>query len=141
MGMVNTEITIKNYFDNLCVREGHLKPEEVRSQTVTAVADTGSLHLVITEELCEKLGLKILGEREILIANGQYVNCKIADGVEVLWKNRFTVVQAMVIPGAKKVLFGAVPMECMDLMVNPVSQEVVGAHGDRMETFALSYEF
>ena len=34
-------------------------------------------------------------------------------------------------------LFGALPMEAMDLMVNPVTQEVVGAHGDREEYLAL----
>ena len=43
----------------------------------------------------------------------------------------------MIIPGAKKVLFGALPMEAMDLMVNPVTQEVVGVHGDKEEFFAL----
>ena len=43
----------------------------------------------------------------------------------------------MVISGAKKILFGALPMEAMDLMVNPVTQEVAGVHGDRVKFFAL----
>ena len=55
--------------------------------------------------------------------------------------NRGTTVHAMIIPGAKKVLFGALPMEAMDLMVNPVTQEVVGVHGDKEEFFALLLQF
>ena len=45
----------------------------------------------------------------------------------------------MIIPGAKQVLFGALPMEAMDLMVNPVTQEVIGTHGDQEEHFVLYY--
>ena len=39
----------------------------------------------------------------------------------------------MVISGAENVLLGAIPLEGLDLMVNPVTQELVGAHGDEME--------
>jgi len=137
MGIVHTEITLKNLYDNRDAQKGHIKPEDVRTETVTAVADTGSMYLVITEELRQKLGLGIKEERTAHIANGQQVNCQITDSVEVHWKDRETAVPAMVIPGAKKILFGALPMEAMDLIVNPVTQEVVGAHGDKVEFLAL----
>jgi len=137
MGIVHTEITLKNLYDNKDAQRGHIKPEDVRTETVTAIADTGSMYLVITEELRQKLGLDIKEERTAHIANGQQVNCQITDSVEVHWKDRETAVPAMVIPGAKKILFGALPMEAMDLIVNPVTQEVVGAHGDRVEFLAL----
>jgi len=140
MGMVYTEITLKNLSDNNLARGGYLRPEKIRTETVTAVADTGSMYLVITEELRQKLGLEIIEERTALIANGQRVISHVTEAVEVYWKNRFTVVQTMVVPGAKKVLFGAIPMEAMDLMVNPVNQEVVGAHGDYEEHYVLSYK-
>jgi len=137
MGIVHCEITLKNLADNVFAQSGYLKPEEVRTETVTAVADTGSMYLVITEELRQKLGLEVKEERTALIANGQRVTSQLTEAVEVYWKNRFTVVHAMVIPGAQKVLFGAIPMEAMDLMVNPVTQEVVGVHGDKEEIYAL----
>jgi len=76
-------------------------------------------------------------ERDAHIANGQYIRCQVTEGVEVRWKNRETIVPAMVIPGAQKILFGAIPMEAMDLMVNPVTQEVVGVHGDEVLFYAL----
>ena len=126
MGIVHTEITLKN-----------VKDEAIAPETVTAVVDTGSLNLVITEDLRRKLGLGIDGERTAHIANGQRITCKMTDAVKVYWKDRATIVQAMVIPGAEKVLLGAIPLEAMDLMVSPAAQEVVGIHGDKIEYLAL----
>ena len=137
MGTVNTEITLKNSGDLVRAFDGNIKPEDIRTATVTAVADTGSMYLVITEDLRQKLGLKVTQEKTAHIANGQQVACQITDAVEILWENRKTVLPAMVIPGAKKVLLGALPLEAMDLMVDPVNQKVVGIHGDKEEFLAL----
>ena len=43
MGMVNTEITLINARDDGNAKDGLIKTDAVRSVTVTAVADTGSL--------------------------------------------------------------------------------------------------
>ena len=137
MGTVHAEITLKNTSDSLNFDRGSIKEEDVRSVTVTAIVDTGAMNLVITEELCEKLGLGIKGERTAYIANGQRVPCKITEPVDIHWKNRITSQRAVVIPGAGKVLLGAIPLEDMDLIVNPGTQELVGAHGDVVETFVL----
>jgi hypothetical protein len=50
--------------------------------------------------------------------------------VEVHWKNRSTSCEAIVLPNSDEVLLGAIPLEGMDLMVNPVEQVLVGVHGD-----------
>jgi len=126
MGIVQAEITLKN-----------VKDEAIAPATVTAVVDTGSLNLVITEELCQKLGLGLMGEKTAHIANGQRVICKMTEGVEVYWKDRSTIVRAMVIPGAEQVLLGAIPLEDMDLMIHPATQELAGIHGDKVECLAL----
>jgi clan AA aspartic protease len=137
MGMVYTEIKLSNLYDVGFAKRGHLKPENVRTVTVSAVADTGAMHLVITEELRQQLGLGIEGEKTVAIANGQRVTSQITEAVEVQWKNRNMVIPALVIPGANTVLLGALALEGMDLMVNPTTQEVVGAHGDEEEFYAL----
>jgi hypothetical protein len=36
----------------------------------------------------------------------------------------------LVVSGDGKILLGAIPLEDMDLMVDPVRQELTGAHGD-----------
>ena len=126
MGIIQTEITLKNVMD-----------KTIAPAVVTAVVDTGSSNLVITEELRQKLGLGIVGEKTAHIANGQRVACKRTEAVEVQWKDRDTVVHALVIPGAEKVLLGAIPLEDMDLMVSPATQELVGIHGDKVEYLVL----
>ena len=114
-------------------RGGYIREDEIRSFTVTAVVDTGAMNLFIPEELRKKLGLAIKGEKIATIANGQKVRCKVTDAVEILWKDRDFIVPAMVIPGSEKVLLGAIALEGLDLMVNPVSQELIGIHGDDVE--------
>jgi clan AA aspartic protease len=133
MGMVYTEITLKNVKDEGKAETGLIKAEDIRTATVTAVADTGSMNLVITEELRQKLGLSLREGKTARVANGQRIVCNMTDAVEVQWKNRSTILSAMVIPGAEVVLLGALALEGMDLMVNPTTQEVVGIHGDEVE--------
>ena len=137
MGTVHAEITLENARDKGKAQEGLIKAEDVRAVTVQAVVDTGAMSLVIDEELRQKLGLTIQGEKNALVANGQRVNCKVTEAVEVHLKNRISILSAVVIPGAKKILLGAIPLEDMDLIVNPVTQELVGAHGDSVECLAL----
>jgi clan AA aspartic protease len=95
------------------------------------------MYVVIPDELCQKLGLMATEERTAHIANGLRVKCKLIKAVEVQWKNRNTVVSAIIIPGSEKVLLGAIALEGMDLMVNPVDQELVGVHGDKEEYLVL----
>lgn len=137
MGTVNAEIKFINSDDLAFARNGTIKPEEVRTVTVTAVADTGAMYPVITEELCEKLGLAIKEEGKAHIANGQSIPCKITEPIEIRWKDRFATSNAIIIPGAKKILLGVLALEAMDLIVDPVKQELVGANGDKPEFLAL----
>ena len=137
MGIVHAEITLKNAFDEGKAKEGLIREQEVRSITVTAIVDTGAASLVINEEQCQKLGLGIERERTARVADGRQVFCKVTEPVKVLWKDRGTSCNAMVIPGAEAVLLGAIALEGMDLMVNPVSQEIAGVHGDTEEYSAL----
>ena len=136
MGMVHAEITLKNALDEGKARTGLIKADDIRTATVTAVVDTGSMNLVITEELRQKLGLEVKGKKTARVANGQRVTCQMTEAVEVHWKNRDTVLSAMIIPGAETVLLGALALEGMDLMVNPATQELVGVHGDEIEYIA-----
>jgi clan AA aspartic protease len=132
MGTVYAEITIKNAGDVFCVKQGLIKEEDIRSITITSKVDTGASELVINEELCEKLGLFVVDERKARVADGRWVFCKLAHGVEIHWKDRYALCGAMVLPGSVNVLLGAVPLEVMDLIVDPGKQELVGRHGDEV---------
>jgi hypothetical protein len=61
-------------------------------------------------------------------ASAQY---GLTEPVEICWKDRRTSQEAVVLPEAKNILLGALPLEGMDLMVDPVNQRLVGVHGDQ----------
>ena len=99
--------------------------------TVQSIVDTGAWTIVNNEETCEKLGLDDKGYGEATLADGKEDVYKMAGPLEVRWKNRSFVGNALVLPGAKDILLGAIPLEAMDLTINP-KRELVGVHGDRV---------
>ena len=135
MGVVKAEITLSNEMDEGNAACGFIRADEIRTATVTAIVDTGAMNLVITEELFQKLGLKVAEERAVNIANGQRIPCKLTSAVRVRWKDRDCPVTAVVMPGAEKILLGVVPLENIDLMVCPNTNELVDAHGDTAMSF------
>ena len=132
MGFVHAEITLKNAADIAVAKRGLTSGQEIRQATVTAVVDTGAITLVITEQLRQQLGLGIRGERKATLANNTKETLKIADPVWIRWKNRDTICQPLVIPGDGNTLLGLIPLEDMDLIVDPGREELVGAHGDEI---------
>jgi clan AA aspartic protease len=130
MGSVYTEIVLKNVGDRIRVQAGLITEQEVHEISVRACVDTGAWTLVINEEIRKKLGLAITGTNHSTLADGTREIYEVTEAVEVNWKNRNTVCQALVLPDAKDVLLGAIPLEGMDLTINPRKQEVVGIHGD-----------
>jgi len=133
MGTVHAEITIRNSADVVNAERGLIREEEIRSIAVTAMVDTGAGTIVINEEQYLELGLSAYREGSALLADGRRISCQITHPVEILWKDRGTSCEAVVIPGAKTVLLGAIPLEGMDVMIHPQRQELVGAHGDTVE--------
>jgi clan AA aspartic protease len=135
MGTVMEEITLVNAGDNVRVEAGVLK--EARQLTVKVVVDTGASTIVISEEIRQKLGLKIEDTQPINFANGAREMCSLTEPVRIRWRDRFAFCSAVVIPGAKRILLGAIPLEAMDLIVHPKTQELAYAHGESWEGMAL----
>jgi predicted aspartyl protease len=130
MGEVREQITLVNAGD--LAEEGRMrrKETEVRRITVDAVVDTGTWKLVMGEKTCERLGLAIVKESMATLAGGTRQPCKITEPVTIRWKDRFTSSHAMVLPGKEEILLGVIPLEDMDLRVNPVSACLEGVHGE-----------
>jgi len=132
MGTVHTEIILKNAVDVVNAGTGIVKEDEIRQMTVRALVDTGAWTLVINEAVREKLGLKAREGASGTLADGTQVLYNIAGPLEVSWKDRSTNLDALVLPNADEVLLGAIPLEAMDLIVDPRKEEITGAHGDRI---------
>jgi clan AA aspartic protease len=133
MGMVRTEITLKNAGDKVRVECGLIKEKDIRQMTVTALIDTGASDLVINEDTRAQLGLGITKTSTVTLADGSKEAYQVTEPIEVHWKDRDAVSRALVLPDADEILLGALPLESMDLMVHPKRQEVVGVHGDKAQ--------
>jgi predicted aspartyl protease len=129
MSIVYTELTLKNEEDIVLARQGFIKENEVRQMTVQAIASTGRWTIIINEETRNKLGLRDHGIGEALLADGQKAEYPMAGPLEIWWKNRRFNCDALVLPDAPDILLGAIPLEGMDLTINPF-RELVGVHGD-----------
>ena len=132
MSIFHTEITLRNAGDITLLQRGYIKESEVRQTTVMAMVDTGAGTLIINEKIRAQLGLDIQGLRRTTFANEAKEICKITEPVEIQWKERSSAVRATVIPDSSEVLLGAIPLEDMDLIVDPVRQILTGAHGDEV---------
>ena len=130
MGVVSTEITLINEIDAAFAEKGYIKEDEIRQMTVPAIVDTGAWTIIINGETREKLGLRDKGYGEATFADGKEEVYPMAGPLEIRWKNRSHVCNALVLPNARDILLGAIPLEGMDLTINP-KRELVGVHGDR----------
>jgi clan AA aspartic protease len=89
---------------------------------VDALADTGSVFLCIPEHVRLQLQLEALETREVKLADGSRVTYPYVGPIVLHFKNRSGFVGALVL--GDEVLLGAIPMEEMDLVVNPRDRTV-----------------
>jgi len=131
MGHVNTQITLKNIDDIKQAKKGNLPKDKIRQVTIDVMVDTGATMLVINEQLFQQLGLDVIGDRKITLANDAKEICKLTEALEINWEDRSTVMSALVVKDAPDFLLGVLPLEGMDLIVDTVNQKLVGAHGNQ----------
>jgi clan AA aspartic protease len=89
---------------------------------VSALADSGAVHLCIPEHLAIQLSLAELERREVVLADGHRRTVPYVGPVEVRFRNRRCFTGAMVL--GNEVLLGAIPMEDMDLVLRRQLQSV-----------------
>jgi clan AA aspartic protease len=132
MGHVTTKLILKNFGGTQRAKKGQIGEHEIRQATVDAMVDTGATTLVINKDIFQKLGLDVMKEQEITLANDTKEKRQVTEPVGIYCDNRSAVMPALVVDEASEVLLGVLPLEGMDLMVDPALQKLVGAHGDRV---------
>jgi predicted aspartyl protease len=88
--------------------------------------------MVINEALQKELGLAVTRTDTGTLADGTQSMYNIVGPLVVLWKDRSAICEALVLPDAEEALLGAIPLEAMDLTINPRKEEIIGAHGDQI---------
>jgi clan AA aspartic protease len=124
MGFVTADITILHGGDVIAAREGKLPEDSIRQVHVESLVDSGAFTLIINKEVQEQLGLPVLYTKPCRTADGKFGILDVAGPVEVHFENRMTICEAVVSPGLHQVLLGVIPLEGMDVVVNPVTQKL-----------------
>ncbi len=109
MGITYADITIENLFQK-------------RRMAVRALVDSGSVFLTVPEHLALQLGFDTteVSVREIILADGSRKAVPMIGPLRVYFADRYCDLSALVM--GDEPLFGAVPMEMMDLVLHPASQ-------------------
>ena len=90
--------------------------------TVRALVDTGAVNLCIPAHVALQLELEELERREVTTADGNSTLVLYVGPIQVRFENRSCFVGAFVL--GQNVLLGSIPLEDMDLVLNPRLEKV-----------------
>jgi clan AA aspartic protease len=125
MGLVYADIELISADDLALHRRGYLPEEEIKRVRVTVLVDTGAYFLVINERIRQQLDLPVIEEQTVRLADDTERRVEIVGPVEVRFENRSTTVRAVVFPGDAEPLLGAIPIEGMDVVVDPRQRRLI----------------
>lgn len=111
MGIIYTHLRLAN--------QARPDLEEIDAE---ALVDTGAIHLCIPEHVALQLQLGQLAPREIKTADGRSHLVPYAGPIRISMLGRECLTGALVL--GDRVLLGAIPMEDMDLVIEPSRQRV-----------------
>lgn len=119
MGLVYATIELINSDDLALQRRGYMAEDQVRRMTVETLVDSGAESLAINENIKVQLGLQSIDTRAAQLADGTMLELEVVGPVDIRFANRSTTTRAMVLPGDAESLLGAIPMEDMDVIIDP----------------------
>jgi clan AA aspartic protease len=125
MGLVYADLELINGGDIEMARRHIIGEEEIKRMHINALVDTGSYMLCINESIQEQMQFPVVEKRKAQTVDHRIVECDVVSMVEVKFKNRRTMCNAMVLPGDCEPLLGAIPLEDMDVLIHPLRQELI----------------
>jgi clan AA aspartic protease len=112
MGLIRTTITMKN------PSVPGLEPVQAR-----ALVDTGAITMCVPPHIALQLQLQEVEKREVTVADGRRQLVPYAGPLQIFFQNRSSFGGALIF--GDEVILGAIPMEDMDLIINPTRQIVM----------------
>jgi predicted aspartyl protease len=131
VGRVTTRIRVENVKDLWDAQCGQLPVEQVRHiEIMEALVDRGSTLFSLPTRYIQQLGLNKSRERTVTATNG-IRTAGIYDAVRLTIMDRDCTVEVMEVPDNVPALVGQIPLEVLDLVVNPLAGTLTGnpAHG------------
>ncbi len=119
MGLVYADIELISSDDVALHRHGVISEDQIKRMMVNVLVDSCALILTVNEHIKAQLALPHVEISTAQLANGVVIEVEIVGPVEVRFENRRAIVEAIVLPGNNEPLLGAIPMENMDVLVDP----------------------
>jgi clan AA aspartic protease len=115
MSTTYVNVTITNLFTN-------------NTTTVRMLVDTGCMLSTVTDEVAQTLGFDPteFTTKRIVLADGRSVRVPTIGPIQIAYQDRSCYSEAYVM--GDECLLGCVPLECMDLAVDPANECLVGRH-------------
>jgi len=110
MGLTYAKLRLTNLFNHQVVE-------------INALVDTGETFMCVTEEIALQLGFDIteVGRQMVILADGHQL--KVPKIAPIAFENRTYVTEAVVL--GNEPLLGVIPLEAMDLIVDPRQQSLI----------------
>jgi clan AA aspartic protease len=99
-------------------------PDQVRTLEVEALVDTGATTLILPKDIADRLGLVVYEQRRVKLADGRVVEVPRVGAVRLEILRRDMVCDALVVPEGNVPLIGQIPLEELDLIVDPKSRDL-----------------
>jgi clan AA aspartic protease len=118
MGETYAKLTLTNPFNG-------------KSVAIRALVDTGASHLILSGGVARLLGYdpEEVMRQNIGLADGRWVSAPFLQCLQMQFEGRSCTTDAYVLPG-DECLLGFIPLELMDLIVDPKQQALVYRHPD-----------
>ena len=136
MGHVYADITLLNSFEVIAAKKGLIAEGDVKQLTVNAMVDSGAMTLTINDKIAEQLDLEVQEQMAVRLADGSKRTCDIVGPIDIRFANRRACCRAFVLPDADEVLLGVIPLEEMDVIIDPTTQQLT-VHPDRPDGAVL----
>ena len=112
MGLTYANVRLTNLFNR-------------QSVDIKALVDTGATFMCVTEEVAMQLGFDIteVSQQMVTLADGHQRKAPKIAPIEIAFANRTYVTEAVVL--GNEPLMGVIPLEAMDLIVDPRQQQLI----------------
>ncbi len=112
MGTTYAELKLTNLFSKQAV-------------TVRALVDTGATFMCVTEQIAIQLGFDTseVTRHIVTLADGRQLKVPRIAPIEIVFGNRSYITEALVL--GDEALMGVLPLEAMDLLVDPLREQLI----------------
>ena len=121
MGRIIMKIQLANHEDEIRALAGDIAGTEIRRTEIEGWIDTGATRLVLPKAVVDRLGLRVSGRTKARPADKSTVERDVVKDVSLTLLGREGVFNAIVEPNRDDALIGAIVLEDLDMLADPVT--------------------